>query len=176
MDNKESIAGTQAVLPQTKGEKGSVVTSPTQTWRPKMAYLDHRHKNNGSYTLKKFEYGNPEEELKDHAIIDSGCSGSMTGDKDKLSDFKVQLFGSQYWNDEPITMFKGRTAGKVWTLKEDLMLFLRGERNADFHESTAKVRMLNEVAYIEAKIAGKKILVSKATVRTDLMFNDEDGT
>ncbi|GJW24007.1 hypothetical protein Tco_0037818 [Tanacetum coccineum] len=30
---KESTAGTQAVLPQTKGEKGSVVTSPTQTWR-----------------------------------------------------------------------------------------------------------------------------------------------
>ncbi|GJX06104.1 hypothetical protein Tco_0194036 [Tanacetum coccineum] len=113
---KESTAGTQAVLPQTKGEKGSVVTSPTQTWRPKGAYLDHRHKNNGSYKLKKFEYvtpwrpkgayldhrhknngsyklkrfeyGNPEEELKDHAIIDSGCSGSMTGDKDKLSDFK----------------------------------------------------------------------------------------
>ncbi|GJZ36593.1 hypothetical protein Tco_0582784, partial [Tanacetum coccineum] len=85
---KESTAGTQAVLPQTKGEKGSVVTSPTQTWRSKGAYLDHRHKNNGSYKLKKFEYGNPEEELKDHAIIDSGCSGSMTGDKDKLSDFK----------------------------------------------------------------------------------------
>ncbi|GKG38400.1 hypothetical protein Tco_0460112, partial [Tanacetum coccineum] len=31
---------------------------------------------------------NPEEDLKDYAIIDSGCSGSMTGDKDKLSDFK----------------------------------------------------------------------------------------
>ncbi|GKF44355.1 hypothetical protein Tco_0130907, partial [Tanacetum coccineum] len=31
---------------------------------------------------------NPEDELKDHAIIDSGCSGSMTGDKNKLSDFK----------------------------------------------------------------------------------------
>ncbi|GKD89553.1 hypothetical protein Tco_1365060, partial [Tanacetum coccineum] len=113
---KESTAGTQAVLPQTKGEKGSVVTSPTQTWRPKGAYLDHRHKNNGSYKLKKFEYVtpwrpkgayldhrhknngsyklkkfeyvNPEDELKDHAIIDSGCSESMTGDKDKLSDFK----------------------------------------------------------------------------------------
>ncbi|GJS09967.1 hypothetical protein Tco_0366763 [Tanacetum coccineum] len=79
------------------------------------------------------------------------------------------------------------------------------ERNTDFHEvidfftrcsvnyalvvspdviqqwiqqfwSTAKVRMLNEVAHIEAKVAGKKILVSEATVRTDLMFNDEDGT
>ncbi|GJT03916.1 ribonuclease H-like domain-containing protein [Tanacetum coccineum] len=33
-------------------------------------------------------FGNPEEDLKDYAIIDSGCSGSMTGDKDKLSDFK----------------------------------------------------------------------------------------
>ncbi|GJR71785.1 ribonuclease H-like domain-containing protein [Tanacetum coccineum] len=31
---------------------------------------------------------NSEEDLKDYAIIDSGCSGSMTGDKDKLSDFK----------------------------------------------------------------------------------------
>ncbi|GKC60403.1 putative ribonuclease H-like domain-containing protein, partial [Tanacetum coccineum] len=39
---------------------------------------------------------------------------------------QVQLFGSQYWNDEPIATFKGRTACKVWTLKEDLMLFLRG--------------------------------------------------
>ncbi|GKF66558.1 hypothetical protein Tco_0193075, partial [Tanacetum coccineum] len=29
--------------------------------------------------------GNPEEDLKDYAIIDSGCSGSMTGDKNKLS-------------------------------------------------------------------------------------------
>ncbi|GKE50294.1 hypothetical protein Tco_1481552, partial [Tanacetum coccineum] len=66
---KESTAGTQAVLPQTKGEKGSVVTSPTQTWRPKGAYLDHRHKNNGSYKLKKFEYGNPEEELNDQRLI-----------------------------------------------------------------------------------------------------------
>ncbi|GKF73816.1 hypothetical protein Tco_0220148, partial [Tanacetum coccineum] len=35
-----------------------------------------------------FMEGNPEEDLKDYAIIDSGCSGSMTGDKDKLSDFK----------------------------------------------------------------------------------------
>ncbi|GJZ76604.1 hypothetical protein Tco_0641276 [Tanacetum coccineum] len=36
--------------------------------------------------------------------------------------------------------------------------------------------MINEVAHIEAKVAGKKILVSEASVRTDLMFNDEDGT
>ncbi|GJZ44334.1 hypothetical protein Tco_0591589, partial [Tanacetum coccineum] len=75
------------------------------------------------------------------------------------------------------------------------------EHNADFHDgidfltgcsvnyallvspvmiqqfwNTAKVRMINKVTHIEAKVAGKKILVSEATVRTDLMFNDEDGT
>ncbi|GKG30446.1 hypothetical protein Tco_0422934, partial [Tanacetum coccineum] len=37
--------------------------------------------------------GNPEEDLKDYAIIDSGCSGSMTGDKDKLSDFNEFTMG-----------------------------------------------------------------------------------
>ncbi|GJU63602.1 hypothetical protein Tco_1245437 [Tanacetum coccineum] len=42
--------------------------------------------------------------------------------------------------------------------------------------NTTKVRMLNEVPHIEAKVAGKKILVSEASVRTDLMFNDDDGT
>ncbi|GKF56254.1 hypothetical protein Tco_0166594 [Tanacetum coccineum] len=58
-NKKERTAGTQAVLPQTKGEKGSVVTSPTQTWRPKGAYLDSVNRDNGSYTLKQFEYVTP---------------------------------------------------------------------------------------------------------------------
>ncbi|GJS39130.1 putative ribonuclease H-like domain-containing protein [Tanacetum coccineum] len=66
----------------------SAMINPKQTWRPKGNYLDSVNRDNGSYTLKQFEYGNPEEDLKDYAIIDSGCSGSMTGDKDKLSDFK----------------------------------------------------------------------------------------
>ncbi|GJR86455.1 hypothetical protein Tco_0210466 [Tanacetum coccineum] len=35
--------------------------------------------------------GNPEEDLKDYAIIDSGCSESMTGDKDKLLILKKNM-------------------------------------------------------------------------------------
>ncbi|GJS51645.1 putative ribonuclease H-like domain-containing protein [Tanacetum coccineum] len=68
--------------------RNAMMISPKQTWKPKGNYLDSVNRGNGSYTLKQFEYGNPEEDLKDYAIIDSGCSGSMTGDKDKLSDFK----------------------------------------------------------------------------------------
>ncbi|GJR60108.1 putative ribonuclease H-like domain-containing protein [Tanacetum coccineum] len=81
-----STVGSQTVLPKIVSVKGSAMIN--QTWRPKGAYLDSVNRDNGSYTLKQFEYGNPEEDLKDYAIIDSGCSGSMTGDKDKLSDFK----------------------------------------------------------------------------------------
>ncbi|GJT96275.1 hypothetical protein Tco_1091793 [Tanacetum coccineum] len=85
---KGSTVGSQAVLPQTVSVKKSAMITSKQTWRQKGNYLDSVNRDNGSYTLKQFEYGNPEEDLKDYAIIDSGCSGSMTGDKDKLSDFK----------------------------------------------------------------------------------------
>ncbi|GJZ36590.1 hypothetical protein Tco_0582781 [Tanacetum coccineum] len=71
---KESTAGTQAVLPQTKGEKGSVI-----------------------------------EGTKDLLIIDSGCSGSMTGDKDKLSDFKDYKGGYVAFGNDPKG---GRITGK----------------------------------------------------------------
>ncbi|GJV71010.1 putative ribonuclease H-like domain-containing protein [Tanacetum coccineum] len=69
---KGSTVGSQAVLPQTV--KKNAMINPKQTWRPKGNYLDSVNRDNGSYTLKQFEYGNPEEDLKDYAIIDSGCS------------------------------------------------------------------------------------------------------
>ncbi|GKF33165.1 putative ribonuclease H-like domain-containing protein, partial [Tanacetum coccineum] len=45
----------------------------------------------------------------DHAIIDSGCSGSMTGDKDKLSDFKEYNGGYVAFGNDPKG---GRITGK----------------------------------------------------------------
>ncbi|GJW29389.1 hypothetical protein Tco_0046264 [Tanacetum coccineum] len=61
---KGSTVGSQAVLPQTV--KKSAMINPKQTWRPKGNYLDSVNRGNGSYTLKQFEYGNPEEDLKVH--------------------------------------------------------------------------------------------------------------
>ncbi|GKF23577.1 hypothetical protein Tco_0075899, partial [Tanacetum coccineum] len=104
---KGSTVGTQAVLPQTVKE--SAMIKSNQTWKPKEAYLDSVNRDNGSYTLKQFEYGNPEEDLKDYAIIDSGCSGSMTGDKDKLSDFKEFKGGYVAFGNDPKG---GRITGK----------------------------------------------------------------
>ncbi|GKA93277.1 putative ribonuclease H-like domain-containing protein [Tanacetum coccineum] len=59
---KESTVGSQAVLPQNVSVKRSAMIKPTQTWRPKGAYLDSVNRDNGSYhTLKQFDY---EAELK----------------------------------------------------------------------------------------------------------------
>ncbi|GJT92780.1 putative ribonuclease H-like domain-containing protein [Tanacetum coccineum] len=106
---KESTVGSQAVLTQNVSVKRSAMINSKQTWRPKGAYLDSVNRDNGSYTLKQFEYGNPEEDLKDYAIIDSGCSRSMTGDKDKLSDFKEFKGGYVAFGNDPKG---GRITGK----------------------------------------------------------------
>ncbi|GJS91174.1 putative ribonuclease H-like domain-containing protein [Tanacetum coccineum] len=54
---KESTVGSQTVLPKIVSVKGSAMIN--QTWRPKGAYLDSVNRDNGSYTLKQFEYVTP---------------------------------------------------------------------------------------------------------------------
>ncbi|GJW28631.1 hypothetical protein Tco_0045506, partial [Tanacetum coccineum] len=62
-----------------------------------------------------------------YAIIDSGCSGSMTGDKDKLSDFK-EFKGVKVHTDDnvadllTIAIFEGRITYKVLVIKGLMLL------------------------------------------------------
>ncbi|GJS22931.1 putative ribonuclease H-like domain-containing protein [Tanacetum coccineum] len=80
---KGSTVGSHAVLPQNVRVKGVAMINPKQTWRPKGNYLDSVNRDNGSYTSNQWQ-----KISRIMLFIDSGCSGSMTGDKDKLSDFK----------------------------------------------------------------------------------------
>ncbi|GJS98946.1 hypothetical protein Tco_0820116 [Tanacetum coccineum] len=52
------------------------------------------------------------------------------------------------------------------------------ERNANFHEVIDFLTgcYVNYALLVSPDVAGKNILVLEASVRTDLMFNDEDGT
>ncbi|GJY48360.1 putative reverse transcriptase domain-containing protein [Tanacetum coccineum] len=69
-----TTVGNKAVVSTIQGNKVNVVKASTGwTWRPKPNVIDH---------------GNPEAELKDTGIIDSGCSMHMTGNKSFLSDYK----------------------------------------------------------------------------------------
>ncbi|GKB30392.1 putative ribonuclease H-like domain-containing protein [Tanacetum coccineum] len=47
--------------------------------------------------LKKAKWGNPEILLQDHAVVDSGCSSHMTGNKAYLSDYEIVHNGNALW-------------------------------------------------------------------------------
>ncbi|GKA30306.1 hypothetical protein Tco_0716611 [Tanacetum coccineum] len=80
-----TTAGTRAVVNTSKGKLDTDLKKSRWVWRPKRNYLDHVSKDSGSFMLKK---GNPEILLQDHAVVDSGCSSHMTGNKAYLSDYE----------------------------------------------------------------------------------------
>ncbi|GJV70713.1 hypothetical protein Tco_1490708 [Tanacetum coccineum] len=64
----------KAVISVVKGNKGNAVKAlACWVWRPKHKILDH---------------GNPQQDLKDKGVIDSGCSRHMTGNKSYLTDYE----------------------------------------------------------------------------------------
>ncbi|GJR72132.1 putative ribonuclease H-like domain-containing protein [Tanacetum coccineum] len=51
--------------------------------------------------LKKAKWGNPEILLQDHAVVDSGCSSHMTGNKAYLSDYEDFNGGFMAFGSDP---------------------------------------------------------------------------
>ncbi|GJY74073.1 hypothetical protein Tco_0478504 [Tanacetum coccineum] len=69
----------KAVISVVKGNKGNAVKASTcWVWRPKHKVLDH---------------GNPQQDLKDKGVIDSGCSRHMTGNRSYLTDYEEKYGG-----------------------------------------------------------------------------------
>ncbi|GJT32477.1 hypothetical protein Tco_0922896 [Tanacetum coccineum] len=69
-----NTARPKAVLSVVKENKGNAVKASTcWVWRPKHKILDH---------------GNPQQDLKNKGVIDSGCSRHMTGNRSYLTDYK----------------------------------------------------------------------------------------
>ncbi|GJZ44677.1 hypothetical protein Tco_0591932 [Tanacetum coccineum] len=69
-----NTARSKSVISVVKENKGNAVkTSACWVWRPKHKILDH---------------GNPQQDLKNKGVIDSGCSRYMTGNRSYLTDYK----------------------------------------------------------------------------------------
>ncbi|GJT90755.1 retrovirus-related pol polyprotein from transposon TNT 1-94 [Tanacetum coccineum] len=83
-----TTAGTRAVVNTGKGKMNNDLKKSRWVWRPKGNYIDLESKEKGSFILKKFKYGNLEICLQDYAVVDSGCSSHMTGNKAYLSDYE----------------------------------------------------------------------------------------
>ncbi|GJU17921.1 putative ribonuclease H-like domain-containing protein [Tanacetum coccineum] len=76
---KVNTARPKAVISVVKGNKGNVVkASACWVWRPKHKILDHVSRNNG----------NPQQDLKNKGVIDSGCSRHMTGNRSYFTNYE----------------------------------------------------------------------------------------
>ncbi|GJR82683.1 putative ribonuclease H-like domain-containing protein [Tanacetum coccineum] len=93
-----TTAGTRAVVNTGKGKMDTDLKKSRWVWRPKGNYLDHVSKDSGSFMLKK---DNPEILLQDHAVVDSGCSIHMTGNKAYLSDYEDYNGGFVAFRSDP---------------------------------------------------------------------------
>ncbi|GKB91779.1 putative ribonuclease H-like domain-containing protein [Tanacetum coccineum] len=85
-----NAARPKAVVNAVKGNNvNAVKASACWVWKPKNKVLDHVSKHNSaSITLKKFDYGNPQMDLQDQGVIDSGCSRHMTGNMSYLTNYE----------------------------------------------------------------------------------------
>ncbi|GKF22426.1 hypothetical protein Tco_0074748, partial [Tanacetum coccineum] len=69
-----NIVRPKAIFSVVKGNKGNVIKASTcWVWKPKHKVLDH---------------GNPQQDLKDKGVIDSGCSRHMTRNRSYLTDYE----------------------------------------------------------------------------------------
>ncbi|GJU74882.1 retrovirus-related pol polyprotein from transposon TNT 1-94 [Tanacetum coccineum] len=91
---KFNTARPKAVVNVIKGNTfNAVKASACWIWKPKHKDLNHVTKHNSaSITLKRFDYidaqGNPQMDLHDQGVIDSGCSRHMTGNMSYLTDYE----------------------------------------------------------------------------------------
>nr|GEW75933.1 hypothetical protein [Tanacetum cinerariifolium] len=84
-----NTARPKAVVNAVLGHFNVVKASACWVWKSKTKVIDHVFKNNSaSITLKKFDYGNPQQDLQKKGTIDSGCSRHMIGNISYLTDYE----------------------------------------------------------------------------------------
>ncbi|GKD93064.1 ribonuclease H-like domain-containing protein, partial [Tanacetum coccineum] len=146
---------------------------------------------------KLYAHDYPQRALKNKGIVDSGCSRHMTGNKAHLVEY-------QDYNGGPVAFggSKGYITGKDteclvlspdFKLPDENQVLLRVPRQNNMYSfnlenivpsgglacliAKATVDESNKWhrRYITTIVAGKPVTISKASIRSDLLFDDVDG-
>ncbi|GJS90272.1 hypothetical protein Tco_0772908 [Tanacetum coccineum] len=114
--NNVNTARPKVVVNVIKGNHvNAVKASACWVWKPKTKVIDHVSKHNSaSITLKKFDYGNPQMDLQDQRVIDSGCSRNITGNMPYLTDYEEIDGGYVAFGGNPKG---GKIIKKMYTFK-----------------------------------------------------------
>ncbi|GJV42992.1 hypothetical protein Tco_1427528, partial [Tanacetum coccineum] len=132
-----TTAGIRAVVNTGKGKLNTDLKRTRWVWRPKGNYLDHVSKDSGSFMLKK---GNPKILLHDHAVVDSGCSSDMTGNKTYLSDYEDYNGGFVAFGSDPkgVSFLLSLNALSCLKLLDESQVVLRAPRKDDVYSLDLK--------------------------------------
>nr|GEU42987.1 hypothetical protein [Tanacetum cinerariifolium] len=83
MGKNVTTVGPKASVNAAEGKKENAVkSSACWIWRPKRNLINHTSKDNGSYTLKRFNYVDPNDRLK------SARAWALTGNKSVLTEYQ----------------------------------------------------------------------------------------
>nr|GEW06313.1 hypothetical protein [Tanacetum cinerariifolium] len=143
--------------------------------------------------------GHPQQALKNKGIVDSVCSRHMTGNKAYHADLLTKAFDVKTFSSINLYM-----ADLKFVDQRNMVACLeRIEENTEFHQivdflsiclisyaltvsptiyasyieqfwNTATSKTVNSVKQIHAIVDGKVVVILESSVRSDLLFNDED--
>ncbi|GKD88467.1 putative ribonuclease H-like domain-containing protein, partial [Tanacetum coccineum] len=118
LNGNVTTVGPKAVVSDNKGtEANAVKASACWVWRPKQKVLDH---------------GNPQQELKDKGVIDSGCSRHMTRNRSYLIDYEeidggfVAFGGNFKLTDESYVLLKVPRKDNMYSIDLKNVVLQRG--------------------------------------------------
>ncbi|GJY74798.1 ribonuclease H-like domain-containing protein [Tanacetum coccineum] len=118
-------------------------------------------------TDKKANANDPQQTLKGKGIVDSGCSRHMSGNKAYLVGYQEFQGGSVVFGVDFLTRSSIYYSLTISPIVSTSLI------EQFWNTTTSKI--VNDVSYIKAKVAGKTVSLSEASIRRDLLFNDVDG-
>nr|GEV33786.1 ribonuclease H-like domain-containing protein [Tanacetum cinerariifolium] len=132
-----TTVGPKAVVNAAEGKKeNDVKSSAWWIWRPNGKLIDHTSKDSGSYTLKRFNYVDPNGRLKpDQGIFDSGCFRHMTGNKSFLIEYQEIDGGFVAFGSSPKG---GKITGKDFKLLDESPVLLKVSRQNNMYSFDLK--------------------------------------
>ncbi|GJV54229.1 hypothetical protein Tco_1449970 [Tanacetum coccineum] len=125
---------------------------------------------------------NPQQDLLEKGVIDGRCSRHMTGNMSYLTDFKEIDGGYVIFRGNP-KGGKSQAENSVLFNDTDCIVLAPNFKLTDESHVLLKVPRKNNMYSVDLKnivpngalVDGKKIIVTKASVRSDLQLDDKEG-
>nr|GEW98058.1 hypothetical protein [Tanacetum cinerariifolium] len=171
--NNVTTIGPKAVVSAAEGNRNNAAKSSTcWIWRPKRNLIDHISKDSGSYTLKRFNYIDPQGRLK-----------HMTGNKSYHIDYQeidggfVTFGGNAKGGKITGKGIENQIDHKVKTIRCDNGTEFKNRIMNEFCEMKGNQTNSNvgTKANIDASQAGKKIVLGPQYVLLPLFTTDSQG-